>query len=84
MLRKFACTVQLDSLSIENRPFKTGELGSNGKSVRTAFCTASSATNDVVMFRSGRLNIFDTRLNIEIETPIAPSSTEPGIQTVST
>lgn len=38
---------------------------------------ASSATNDVVTFNKGMLNILDTRLNTDIDTPTAASSTGP-------
>lgn len=38
---------------------------------------ASSATNEVVIFKRGTLNILEIRLNTEIETPTAASSTGP-------
>lgn len=38
---------------------------------------SSSATKEVVTFNKGRLNIFETRLKTEIETPTAASSTGP-------
>lgn len=37
----------------------------------------SSATKDVVILSKGTLNNLDTRLNTEIETPTAASSTDP-------
>lgn len=62
-----------------NKTDAVGEVGSNSTSATVSLSQASSATNEVVTFKRGRLNILETRLKIEIETPTAPSSTGPGL-----
>jgi hypothetical protein len=67
--------------SMKSKVAEVGEVGSKGTSVTSlsiSLSEASSATNDVVTFRRGRLNILETRLKIEMETPTAPCSTGPG------
>ncbi len=67
--------------SMKSKVAEVGEVGSKGTSVTPlsiSLSEASSATNDVVTFRRGRLNILDTRLKIEMDTPTAPCSTAPG------
>ncbi len=57
-------------------PGKVGEAGSED-SFTLFSLDASSATKDVVTFKRGMLNIRDTKLNVEIETPTAANSTTP-------
>lgn len=73
----FAPLLMFNQPSNCSNPSVVGEVGSNGMSETIFFSDASSATNDVVTLSKGRLNILDTKLKIEIETPTAPSSTGP-------
>jgi hypothetical protein len=73
----FAPLLMFNQPSIWSNPSVVGEVGSNGMSETIIFSDASSATNDVVTLSKGRLNILDTKLKIEIDTPTAPSSTGP-------
>lgn len=63
----------LDLFFVENNFVVLGGIDFNGKFVMIFFLEVFLVINDVVIFKRGRLNIFDIRLNIEMEILIVVS-----------